>query len=236
MPANALLLYHILPAMKILVIGDSTRTPELKSRFNENVEADYFDLDADFKHIDFKKYDAVFDLNLDENPENLEAYLSLSGKIVVVSAVKKQLAEMASYFGNDVECILAGINALPTFLGRNKAEVSAYKESEIGALGDFFESLNWDYHFVNDRVGMVSPRIVCMIINEAYYTLQEGTATAEDIDESMKLGTNYPKGPFQWAKEMGIKEVYETLDALYLDTRDERYKICPMLKTEFLRN
>ncbi|MGZ5304094.1 MAG: 3-hydroxyacyl-CoA dehydrogenase family protein, partial [Bacteroidia bacterium] len=193
------------------------------------------DLDVDFKHIDFKKYDAVFDLNLDENPENLEAYISLTGKIVVASAVKKQLTEIASYFVNDVQCVLAGINALPTFLSRSKAEVSAYMDSDKNALGAFFQSLGWEYHFVNDRVGMVSPRIVCMIINEAFYTLQEGTATAEDIDESMKLGTNYPKGPFQWANEMGIKAVYETLDALYLDTRDERYKICPMLKTAYLR-
>lgn len=221
--------------MKILVIGDSTRTAELKTRLNNTVEADYFDLDADFKHINFKKYDAVFDLNLDENPENLEAYISLSGKIVIASAVKKQLAEMASYFGNDVQCILAGINALPTFLARNKAEISLYNDSDKNALDSFFKSLDWEYHFVHDRVGMVSPRIVCMIINEAYYTLQEGTATADDIDESMKLGTNYPKGPFQWAKEMGIKEVYETLDALYNDTRDERYKICPALKTAYLR-
>ena len=221
--------------MKILVIGNNIRTAELKTRLNNSVEADYFDEFVDFKHIDFKKYDAVFDLNLDENPENMEAYIALAGKIVIGSAVKKQLAEMASYFGNDVQCILSGINALPTFLSRNKAEVSAYKDDEKNALGEFFKSLGWDYHFVQDRVGMVSPRIVCMIINEAYYTLQEGTATADDIDESMKLGTNYPKGPFQWAKEMGIKEVYETLDALYNDTRDERYKICPMLKTEYLR-
>lgn len=221
--------------MKILIIGNNVRTAEIKTHLVNNIEADYFDVDADFKHINFNKYDAVFDLHLDENPENLEAYIALAGKIVIGSAVKKQLAEMASYFGNDVQCILGGINALPTFLSRNKAEISAYKDDEKNALGDFFTSLNWEYHIVNDRVGMVSPRIVCMIINEAFYTLQEGTATAEDIDESMKLGTNYPKGPFQWAQEMGIKEVYETLDALYNDTHDERYKICPLLKTAYFK-
>jgi 3-hydroxybutyryl-CoA dehydrogenase len=75
-----------------------------------------------------------------------------------------------------------------------------------------------------------------MIINEACYTLQEGTASMQDIDISMKLGTNYPFGPFEWADKIGIKHVYETLKAVYDDTHDERYKICPMLKTIYLKN
>jgi 3-hydroxybutyryl-CoA dehydrogenase len=82
---------------------------------------------------------------------------------------------------------------------------------------------------------MVTPRILFMIINEACYTLQEGTASKEDIDTSMKLGTNYPFGPFEWANKIGIKHVYETLEAIYLDTHDERYKVCPLLKTMYLK-
>jgi 3-hydroxybutyryl-CoA dehydrogenase len=42
-------------------------------------------------------------------------------------------------------------------------------------------------------------------------------------------------GPFEWANKIGIKHVYETLDAIYNDTHDERYKICPLLKTKYLR-
>jgi 3-hydroxybutyryl-CoA dehydrogenase len=75
-----------------------------------------------------------------------------------------------------------------------------------------------------------------MIINEACYTVQEGTATIADIDTAMKLGTNYPFGPFEWANKIGVKHVYETLLAVYTDTNDERYKICPLLKTKYLRN
>ena len=74
-----------------------------------------------------------------------------------------------------------------------------------------------------------------MIINEAYFTVQEGTATREDIDLGMRLGTAYPKGPFAWSQEIGLDHVYETLEAMYEDTKDERYKICPMLKTEYLQ-
>ncbi len=48
-----------------------------------------------------------------------------------------------------------------------------------------------------------------MIINEAFYTVMEGTATREDIDTGMKLGTNYPMGPFEWAVSWGITNIYE---------------------------
>lgn len=87
---------------------------------------------------------------------------------------------------------------------------------------------------VADRVGMITPRVICMIINEAYYTLQEGTASKADIDLGMQLGTNYPHGPFAWAERIGIREVRSLLEAMYNDTKDPRYKLCPLLKTESL--
>jgi 3-hydroxybutyryl-CoA dehydrogenase len=87
---------------------------------------------------------------------------------------------------------------------------------------------------VEDRIGLVTPRVVCMIINEAYYAVLEGTASREDVDLAMKLGSNYPFGPFEWSNRIGVKHVYELLEAVYEDTRDERYKICPLLKKEYL--
>ena len=71
-----------------------------------------------------------------------------------------------------------------------------------------------------------------MIINEAYYTVEEGTATREDVDMAMKLGTNYPFGPFEWCERIGSKNVCGLLDAVYEDTKDERYSICRLLRDE----
>jgi 3-hydroxybutyryl-CoA dehydrogenase len=82
---------------------------------------------------------------------------------------------------------------------------------------------------------MVTPRVIFMIINEAYFTVQEGTARKADIDQGMKLGTNYPYGPFEWSELIGLQHVYELLEAVYEDTKDERYKICSLLKKEYLR-
>ena len=52
---------------------------------------------------------------------------------------------------------------------------------------------------VQDRTGMVMPRILCMLINEAAFALMENIASPSDIDTAMKLGTNYPFGPVEWA-------------------------------------
>jgi 3-hydroxybutyryl-CoA dehydrogenase len=60
----------------------------------------------------------------------------------------------------------------------------------------------------------VSLRVISCIVNEAFLALSEGVATAEDIDRAMKLGANYPKGPFEWVEEIGARSVVETLDSL----------------------
>jgi 3-hydroxybutyryl-CoA dehydrogenase len=114
-------------------------------------------------------------------------------------------------------------------------EVSLWKSEDEVVLKKICDDLKTEFLVVEDRVGLVTPRVICMIINEAYYTTMEGTATREDIDMAMKLGTNYPYGPFEWCKRIGIKHVYELLEALYEDTKDERYKIRKRFRKENLQ-
>ena len=95
------------------------------------------------------------------------------------------------------------------------------------------DQLKTEFVVVEDRVGMVSARVICMIINEAYNTFGEGTASKEDINLAMKLGTNYPLGPFEWCTEIGVRNVYELLEAIFRDTNDERYRIAPELVKEY---
>ncbi len=130
---------------------------------------------------------------------------------------------------------ILGFNGLPTFLNRDVLEASLYDSNDEKELKKICADLKTDYLLVDDRVGLVTPRIICMIINEAYYTVQEGTATRADIDTAMMLGTNYPYGPFEWSQRIGIIHVYELLEALYNDTHDTRYKICPLLKKDYFR-
>ena len=220
--------------MKVLVIGENERFDELKARLSTNpaIEVDRSDGDTE---EDYEFYDVIFDLNLDDDPSNLPLYTALKDKPVFVSAVKLSLAEAVYTSGTKVKCQLYGINALPTFIPQSKWEVSLYRKFETPALTELMGKLGIEFLPIEDRVGMIKPRVIFMIINEACYTLQEGTASIEDIDMAMKFGTNYPFGPFEWCDRIGITSVFETLAAMYEDTKDERYKICPLLKTKYLK-
>jgi 3-hydroxybutyryl-CoA dehydrogenase len=220
--------------MKILLRGEKIVTNELKQKLTA---AEVTEIqDSDYPKIDLSAFDMIFDLSIDENSNALKYYAPLKNIPVFVGAVKTQLAAAANLYGREILCTLIGINDLPTFINRSLAEVSLLNKTDEPTLHQIMLNLGWEYKLVQDRVGMVTPRIIMMIINEACYTLQEGTASMQDIDTSMKLGTNYPFGPFEWADRIGIKHVYETLKAVYDDTHDERYKICPMLKTIYLKN
>ena len=95
-------------------------------------------------------------------------------------------------------------------------------------------SLNWEYFKVEDKVGMVTPRVVTMIINEACFTFEAGIASMEDIDKGMKLGTSYPYGPFEWGDRIGVNNIYQTLMALAKTSGNERYRISPFLEKKYL--
>jgi 3-hydroxybutyryl-CoA dehydrogenase len=73
-------------------------------------------------------------------------------------------------------------------------------------------------------------RVVCMLINEAYDALHLQVATREDIDLAITKGVNYPKGLLAWADEIGVKNVYDTLNELYHEYREDRYRPNILLK------
>jgi 3-hydroxybutyryl-CoA dehydrogenase len=221
--------------MHILVLSGDEMAAEFRQKFPEGSNDNTYTF-LHSRHLTDDQLgptDIVFDFMLHEQPERLSHYTS--GQVVFCQSVTKQLAALVHASGLDEYCTLFGFNGLPTLFNRPVLEVSLYKQSDAEKLQRVCEQLGTDYQLVDDRVGMATPRILSMIINEACYTLQEGTASIQDIDLGMKLGTNYPKGPFEWANKIGIENVYKVLKAMYEDTKDERYKICPLLKTKYLR-
>jgi 3-hydroxybutyryl-CoA dehydrogenase len=216
--------------MTILIRGTQDNYQEFKLKFPTFSQVSL--VDEEMFNASELSNEVIFDFQLDVVPGRITDYEKKSELRVFGSSVKRSLASICA--GRDVSCSLFGFNGLPTFLNRELLEVSVRKDEDTGLLKKTCAELDTDYELIADRVGMVTPRIVFMIINEAYYTVQEGTATKEDIDMGMKLGTNYPHGPFEWKALVGIDHVYEVLEAIYQDTHEERYKICPMLKTEYL--
>lgn len=220
--------------MNILVIGEQINLDETKAKFGENHNYTF-----EHDHREAERFvlgsDLVFDFVLDDDPFQVEIYADKANTKVFVNTAKVSLAELSNLANHNLKAKLFGFNGLPTFLNRSVLEASVEDKADELLLAELCKSLNTYYLLVDDRVGLVTPRIICMIINEAYYTAEEGTATREDIDLSMKLGTNYPYGPFEWCRKIGVKHVYELLEAVYEDTHDERYKICSLLKKEYLK-
>lgn len=92
------------------------------------------------------------------------------------------------------------------------------------------ESLNKTAVEVNDFPGFVSNRILMPMINEAIYTLFEGVADVQAIDEVMKLGMNHPMGPLTLADFIGLDTCLYIMETLHAGFGDDKYRPCPLLR------
>jgi 3-hydroxybutyryl-CoA dehydrogenase len=80
-----------------------------------------------------------------------------------------------------------------------------------------------------DSPGLIVARTLAMLINEAADAVQQSVCSPEAADTAMKLGVNYPAGPFEWLAQMGAPYVIGILDRLADATRSERYRASPYL-------
>lgn len=165
--------------------------------------------------------DAIF--YLEDEEKLINNILKLEGleKPVFVNAVNTALKDLPQ------NCIR--INAWPGFLQNKTIELTATEEN-MEAVNKILQGLQWEYQTVPDITGMITPRIIAMIINEAYFALGDNVSSKEEIDTAMKLGTNYPYGPFEWAEKIGVSKVYSLLRQL--SQTDKRYVPAPLLEKE----
>lgn len=164
--------------------------------------------------------------NIRKLDENLPPTCAILSSSVAVSA-----SEQATWIEGRHR--LVGFAAMPTFSRQPVAEVAPTVFSPvetIEVIRRFFASLGKECEYVQDRVGMVLPRILCQIINEACFVLQDDVASPGDIDTAMKAGVNYPHGPVEWADKIGFQQVYAVLAALQNDLQEDRYRIAPLLR------
>lgn len=128
---------------------------------------------------------------------------------------------------------LIGIGLYDSFSNAKRIEIAPSKITDAGILKNaqsFLGSAGVNHSIVPDRVGLVFPRIISMIINEAAQVYSEKIASKEDIDTAMKLGTSYPFGPLEWADKLGIELVFNILSAMQNEFGEDRYRPHRMLK------
>jgi 3-hydroxybutyryl-CoA dehydrogenase len=166
---------------------------------------------------DYCGADAFIHLSFDNKKEELELLKQLKG-LVIINSVRHTLAETDASF--------VRINGWPGFLN-SIIEGSFLKEDLKTKTEKVFEQFNKTVEWLPDEPGFITCRVVSMIINEAYFALEEGVSTKEQMDEAMKLGTAYPYGPFEWAQKIGLGNIVQLLT--HLSKEKSRYAPAPLL-------
>lgn len=148
--------------------------------------------------------------------------------------------ELMDFIGNDVNyAVTASVFESFYFDPRYKPSLTQRRYAEAGWLGRKTGRGYYTYgdgavmpEGVSDRAlqERILHRILVMLINEAADALYLNIANASDIDASMTKGVNYPKGLLQWADELGIATVVDSLDELYDTYREDRYRCSVLLR------
>lgn len=154
--------------------------------------------------------------------------------------------ELMDFIGNDVNFKVTQTVYADTFYdARYKPSITQQRLVESGRYGrkegvgfyDYQEGANQPLPVTDEELGQyIFNRILCMLINEAAEMVHYKTASYQDIDIAVRKGVNYPKGLLQWADEIGIDKVYNTIKDLREEYNEDRYRPSVLLKRMAERN
>ena len=190
--------------MKLVILANQTLKEEVLSN-GVQPEAELVWVSNLHEFLNHPDPYAFIDLLFENTKERLRLLNQLMPALVIVNSVAHTLQEKHPLF--------IRINAWNTFLKSTLIEAAAAEQQRQKAdavLSQFHKSIEW----LPDEPGFVTPRVVSMIVNEAFMALQEGVSSKEEINTAMKLGTNYPFGPFEWAEKIGLANIASLLEKL----------------------
>jgi len=208
--------------MRLVVLADEILKQELLNDVgNRQVEIIWIDSVDEFSNN--TNADGYIDLVFDNTNQRIELLKNFS-QPVIVNSVTDTL--------RDINAPFVRINAWPGFFRRPVVEASCNSNSLKEKTERIFNGLNKKPEWVPDEPGFITARVIAMIINEAWYALEEGISTKEEIDIAMRLGTNYPYGPFEWGNQIGLKNIYALLDKL--GKSSNRYQPAALMKKQVI--
>jgi 3-hydroxybutyryl-CoA dehydrogenase len=210
--------------MKIVLSGNDEAKDELLSGLNSDTVTVIAVKDiAEF--LLHPEADAFFDLSFEMDTARIELLKKLIPKLVFINSVSYTISETGPSF--------IRLNGWSSFLKRELLE-AAYTDDSVKINAErVMAALNKKIEWVPDIAGFISARVVSMIVNEAWFALEEGVSTKNEIDTAMKLGTNYPYGPFEWGEKIGLKNIYDLLTVM--SKANNRYQPAALLQKEAIR-
>jgi 3-hydroxybutyryl-CoA dehydrogenase len=205
--------------VKIILLANPEQKEELIIQ-TQSVQAELLWVHEPASLINAAGADACIDLLFDDTKKRIKELRQLQTGAIIINSVINPLNELTTGF--------IRINGWNTFLKRSIIEASGHDNT--GQAENVFSSLNKKIGWVPDIAGFISPRVVASIINEAYFALEEQVSTKKEIDTAMRLGTNYPYGPFEWSKKIGLKNIFNLLH--HLAKEQKRYEPAALLTKE----
>lgn len=206
--------------MKIILLANAEQKEELTAKGqNDSIQLVWASEPAE---IPGSGADACIDLLFENTKDRIKRLEQLQTGISIINAVIDPLSELPANF--------IRMNGWNTFLKRPIIEAACRANFPKEIADKVFSFLGKTTEWVPDIAGFISARVVASIINEAYFTLEEQVSTKEEIDTAMKLGTNYPYGPFEWSKKIGLRNIFNLLNKLAKEQK--RYELAALLIKE----
>lgn len=170
----------------------------------------------------YPKADLCIDLLFENTEERIQWLRKLQINLVIINSVVTPLSEIVEGF--------IRINGWNTFLKRPIIEAACDNYQLKERVEKIFSFFGKKTEWLPDTPGLITARVVACIVNEAYFALQENVSSREEIDIAMKLGTNYPYGPFEWSEKIGLKNIHALLSKLAKEQK--RYEPAALLTKE----
>lgn len=154
--------------------------------------------------------------------------------------------ELMDFIGNDInykvtesvwEQFFYEARFKPSLTQKRLFEAKLFGKKTGKGYYDYTENAVKPTPFKDEKIGNeIFLRVISMLINEAIDSLYLQVATKEDLDLAMTKGVNYPKGLLKWADDLGIQKIYETLQLLYNEYQEDRYRPSILLKKMAIQN